>query len=331
MKEEEIRPKKLFDEFIALAAKDVKTYFASAKYDYILCPACNKKGDFVFEKAGFKYEQCAHCLSIYVSPRPVASSFEKYYTESRSIAYWSETYYKATADARRKKLWKPKVRMIFEIVSKYMDPNSAAIVDIGGGYGLFAEEMRSQTGIIPIIIEPSPKLAAVCRGRNFTVVDKFVEDVQLNDLPIGQRVFVSFELFEHLHDPKKFVYHIRDLMNPGDLLIFTTLSGLGADITALWEDSKSISPPYHLNFFNPVSIELCLTDCGLQPLDISTPGLLDVDIIINNKEKLKDRFWKFFVELATEEQVVNMQAWLSANGWSSHMMVVCQKPKLNSF
>ena len=41
-----------------------------------------------------------------------------------------------------------------------------------------------------------------------------------------------------------------DPNNSGDSFIFTTLSGMGADIQTLWEDSKAVSPPMHLNFIN---------------------------------------------------------------------------------
>ena len=81
------------------------------------------------------------------------------------------------------------------------------------------------------------------------VIEKFLEQVSLVDLPDGPKAFVSFELFEHLHSPTAFLEHLEGLMTGGDLFFFTTLSGVGVDIQALWADSKSISPPHHLNFF----------------------------------------------------------------------------------
>ena len=79
------------------------------------------------------------------------------------------------------------------------------IVDIGGGYGLFAEEMRDLTGQTPIVIEPGPHLAEVCRDKSLPVIQKFLEQVESTDLPVGPKAFVSFELFEHLHDPAAFL------------------------------------------------------------------------------------------------------------------------------
>ena len=48
MKEEDIRPQKIFDEYLELAAKDTKNYFKDSEKEIINCPACNKKGDYVY-------------------------------------------------------------------------------------------------------------------------------------------------------------------------------------------------------------------------------------------------------------------------------------------
>ena len=76
------------------------------------------------------------------------------------------------------------------------------------------------------------------------------------DLSEKKKCFLNFELFEHLFDPKDMTTKLYQIMKKGDLFCFTTLSGFGFDIQMLKENSKSIFPPHHLNFFNPVSVEL---------------------------------------------------------------------------
>lgn len=58
MKEEDIRPKKIFDEYLRLAAQDAKAYFSGVTREYISCPACGNRGEFAFEKFDFTYDQC---------------------------------------------------------------------------------------------------------------------------------------------------------------------------------------------------------------------------------------------------------------------------------
>jgi SAM-dependent methyltransferase len=326
MKEAEIRPPKLFSEYLALCERDTRTYFADASRHYGNCPACDAKADPAFSKHGFEYELCPECYTLFVNPRPTAEAFAKYYMEAPSSKFWATTFYKETAAARREKLWKPKAQGVRDTLQRH-HAAMHSVIDIGGGYGLFAEEMRGLSTRAVTVIEPAPHLAAVCRERALPVVEKFLEHVGEADLPRGPKAFVSFELFEHLHNPAAFLGHLKQLMAAGDLFIFTTLSGAGVDIQALWQDSKSVSPPHHLNFLNPGSVRILLGRLGLQVLEITTPGKLDVDILVNSREHIKDRFWRTFVASATEEVKQQWQNLIATSGWSSHMMVTSRKPQ----
>lgn len=325
MKEEEIRPRKIFEEYLRLAQEDTVRYFSDAARENVACPACNGAGDYAFRKHGFDYEMCLNCLTLYVNPRPLAAAFDKYYTESPSSKFWATTFYKETAEARREKLWKPKARMIHTVLKRF-DAAGHAIIDIGGGYGLFAEEMGNYSSQPITVIEPGPHLAEICRTKSLPVIEKFFEQTSLEDLAQGPKAFLSFELFEHLHNPVMFLNHLKGLMLQGDLFIFTTLSGAGVDIQALWEDSKSVSPPHHLNFLNPQSAKILIGRMGLEMLEVTTPGKLDIDILVNNRDHIKDRFWRTFIETASDNIREQWQSHISESGFSSHMMVVCRKP-----
>lgn len=324
MKEEEIRPKRIFDEYLRLTERDVEKYFKDGlRYD-VPCPACGAEGVHSFIKQGFTYKECPACKTLYVSPRPTAEAISRYYQESESAQYWASTFYKETAEARREKLWRPKALTIHELVGRF-GTEQHGLVDIGGGFGIFTEEYQKISGKPVVVIEPGPALAQVCREKGLEVVQGFLEEIKSEQLGGGPKAFVSFELFEHLHDPEKFLRHLLNLMNVGDLFIFTTLSGAGVDIQALWEDSKSVSPPHHLNFFNPGSVQVLLRRVGFDVLQTGTPGKLDIDIICNNQNHIKDRFWRTFAFQATEDQKAAMQLFIAENGLSSHMLVVCQK------
>ena len=324
MKESEIRPKKIFDKFLELAKKDTIAYFSKSDRLKIKCPACDSRGKYSFSKDNFDYCSCPECETLYVNPRPVSEAFSNYYTNSHSSKYWATTFYKKTANARRKKIWKPKAKMIFDILENE-GKNDMMIIDVGGGYGIFAEEMQKLSGYQTMIIEPGPHLAEVCRKKGFHVIQKFLEKVSRDDLPKAQKCFVSFELFEHLHSPRVFLEKLYSLMNPNDLFIFTTLSGRGLDIQLLWESSPSVSPPHHLNFFNPNSVKVLLKEIGFKNILVTTPGKLDIDILSNNKDHIKDKFWKSFINTSNEEQKKIFQSAITESGWSSHMMVIAKR------
>ncbi|PPB60639.1 class I SAM-dependent methyltransferase [Campylobacter hyointestinalis] len=324
MKEEEIRPQRLFDELLRLNKEDVAVYFINSKYKKINCPACGNLGSFTFNKNSFNFDICDSCKTFYVSPRPDKESFDNYYMNSESAKFWANGFYKATENSRRVKLWKPKSKLIKKIIDKY-SPDAKCIIDIGGGYGVFIEEFLKLCNINHLIIEPSRYLSQICREKNLNVLEKFLEDVNIKDLPKENKVFVSFELFEHLHDPKLFLEILFQLLNKNDSFIFTTLNGMGLDIQVLQDESKAVSPPMHLNFFNPKSIKILLDKIGFKCIDIITPGKLDINIMENNVDKIKDKFWKNFIGYSNKEEKNKMQNFISNNRLSSHMMVVCRK------
>ena len=324
MREHEIRPINIFDEYLRLAKIDAKEYFENAAKIEINCPSCDNPGVFTFEKNNFKYCQCSECLNLYVNPRPELKAFTDYYTNSPSAKYWATTFYKKTEKQRREKIWKPKAQLIKNILKK-LKSETFDIIDIGGGYGTFAEELRKILDNNIIIIEPGKELADVCRKKGFKVKEDFLENIKKNDIPRSKKCFVSFELFEHLHSPKFFLDNLNSLMEIGDIFIFTTLSSTGLDIQLLWENSPSVSPPHHLNFFNPKSAEIILEKMGFKVIELSTPGKLDVDIILNNKKHIKDRFWINFLETSNDTLRNDLQIFLSKNKLSSHMMIAAVK------
>jgi len=79
LKEEEIRPKVVFDEFLNLAKNDIKTYFATSPRTAIVCPACTSDGEQAFRKNEFDYALCPECQTLLVSPHPAAEAFNIYY------------------------------------------------------------------------------------------------------------------------------------------------------------------------------------------------------------------------------------------------------------
>ena len=69
-----------------------------------------------------------------------------------------------------------------------------------------------------------------------------------------------------------------------------------------------------------------MTRLGFENLAVTTPGKLDIDILVNSRTAIKDRFWRSFVATATDAEKAAWQEMIAATGWSSHMMVVCRKP-----
>ena len=103
---------------------------------------------------------------------------------------------------------------------------------------------------------------------------------------------------------------------------------MGFDIQMLGKYSKSIYPPYHINFFNPKSIELLLKKIGFKIVLIDTPGELDINIVENNSsflEGTKKIFFEQIIKNASKKYKEKFQKYLQTNKLSSHMRIVVKK------
>lgn len=327
MKEAEIRPKKIFDDFLKLAREDIRQYFSDKReFTKVNCPACDgKHSSFEFEKNGFSYVKCNNCGTLYVNPRPSKKAIQNYYAHSKSAKYWAEHFYKKTEEQRRKKIFKPRVLMIKNFIGKGRKVDTFA--DIGAGYGTFLEELK-KSGMAKnmIAIEPSDDLAPILKKKGFEVVQKPMEECG-EILKNRVNFATSFELLEHVLSPKKFFTATWKVLAKGGYLLFTTLNINGFDLQVLWEKSKSISPPHHLNFFNLDSAKLLLKRCGFKVVKVFTPGQLDVDIVRNMSLEQDIEVEKFVKLLINSDKKTrdNFQAFLRENNLSSHMCFIAQK------
>jgi len=110
--------------------------------------------------------------------------------------------------------------------------------------------------------------------------------------------------------------------------IFSTLTISGFDLGELWSNSKSVSPPNHLNLMSVSGLAALVKRCGLELVDLSTPGMLDVDILRNmleeNSEISISRFARQ-ISQANETVQEKFQNFLQENRLSSHVVVVARK------
>ena len=201
-------------------------------------------------------------------------------------------------------------------------------MEVGPGFGTFCAVATEAKAFGKVVaIEPTPQLAAACRERGVTVIEKRVEDVGA-EAPAAD-VLVSFEVIEHLFEPRRFLDNALRIVRPGGLLVLSCPNGEGFDIAMLGALSQAVDAE-HVNLFNPASLSGLVGRCGFEPLEVTTPGRLDAelvrDAVLAGRHPLGgDAFLQRVLVDEWERLGWPFQQFLAAQGLSSHMWIAARR------
>jgi len=327
MKENDIRPKEIFQKYVEMGKSDACLLDTSNSFD-IPCPACTSNSNKrAFCKWEFDYVICKECGTLYQSPRATKKEFSEFYNKSPFLKYWAKTIFPNIAHMRKETLFRDKVNDIIKLCRK-LNFKPAVVADVGAGYGLFLEVWKEKNPEAELVaIEPNHDHAQVCRDKQFIVSECFVE--QANELKNTIDLAVSFEVIEHVPDPYEFCLSIKKLLKKDGRIILTGLTVDGFDIQVLWKNSKSIFPPHHINFISVKGFNILLERAGFNNIIVFTPGKLDVDIVKNAYKENADIFSnnKFIRKIleSDDNTIASFQEFLQKNNFSSHCWIIAQK------
>lgn len=327
--ETEIRPDDLMAGQQQRTLNDAKLLLKhEAQFVQIACPACNVKEQAKsFVKFGLRHVYCGKCHTTYVSPRPRPEHLAEYYEKSEDWAYWSKYVFPASERARRDKVFIPRVRALIEMCRKF-GTRTGTLAEVGAGFGIFCDEIK-KTGAFGrvIAIEPNPDLARNCRNRGIETLEQPFDEVAIDEGSLD--VLASFEVIEHLFDPRAFLRKCHALLAPEGLLVISTPNSSGFDAIVLGEKWGSFDLG-HLNLFNLDSLSELLQASGFRVIERTTPGKLDAELV--RKEVLEGTFnlanQPFLREILVDrwqQAGAGFQRFLSDNLLSSHMVFAAQK------
>jgi 2-polyprenyl-3-methyl-5-hydroxy-6-metoxy-1,4-benzoquinol methylase len=202
------------------------------------------------------------------------------------------------------------------------------LCEVGAAYGWFLEAVEEH-GIARelIAIEPSMSLANTCEKKGFHTITSPLELAELSHLV---DVVAAFEVIEHVFSPYDFLAKCLDLLNPGGFLFLSCPSVRGFDVQILGKAS-GVFQHEHLNYFHPESVKVLLERIGFQGVEVSTPGLLDVDIVRSGlKEGLLNPseipWLGNFILRSDPNERQALQEFVQNTKESSHMFVMARKP-----
>lgn len=325
LKESDIRPEKVYNEYKKLLSEDVRKYFSDTSLLVkVSCPGCSKEDNrTAFTKDGFNYSICGKCGSYFVSPRPTDKALGDFYKNSGSGNFLRKTLLKNTLEARSKNIFSYRTQWIAGLVEEYQ-PRPKVFLDYGTRYPVFLNELND-TGIFSSFL----LLNQECynQGELLPVNSKVVGDKQILENEVD--VFAAFEIVERVFDPLELFRRAFTACRNGGLFVITSATSSGFEYQLLKEHSPNIIVPDRLNILALEALVDQIKSAGFEVIEVSTPGRLDVEIVKRTYEEnpglAADRFWKYIFNNRDAAALHSFQEYLQQFRLSSHVRIAAIK------
>jgi 2-polyprenyl-3-methyl-5-hydroxy-6-metoxy-1,4-benzoquinol methylase len=326
---DKMRPKDIYEEILLIREKSGTQFYLENKdkFEHINCPACGKKeNQTTFFKFGFEHKRCSSCNTLYVSPRPTQEMLFDYYNRFDAPKAWTRIL--TTTNNDRKYLQHlPRVKRLQHVIEQTQNERKK-FVDLGAGNGNFAKAVLESSFFEEVIASDiSTNCINSCKKQGLSTFCGSIDDFENESIDC-----LTFnDLIEHVFDPKEFLTSCFSKLKKEGVLMLSTPNGEGFDFKILKKETENIVPPEHIQFFNPESIKILLETCGFKVLDVTTPGILDVQIIKNQRDKkmldlkTNNEFIEFLYSLDDEDIQNNFQEFLQKSNLSSHMLIFAKK------
>ena len=199
--------------------------------------------------------ECRACGLVHLNPRVAEEVIIEGYSSAVDPTFVAQ-------DVHRIRTF----RRAFEgLIKRHPIPASGTVLDVGCAGGAFPKAV-SDSGYSVVGVEPSKWLAE--HGRNQYGLD--IRQGILSDQDFGDQTFdlvTLWDVIEHLTDPDQVIGDIRDLLNPGGLLVvnYPDYGGLVARAMGRrWPFLLSV----HLLYFTRRTIRAFLEARGFEVLEI---------------------------------------------------------------
>lgn len=326
LKESEIRPETIYNEYKRLLSKDIQNYYSDPSVlTKIDCPGCSdKNSDFVFSKMGLDYRACSNCGSLFVSPRPSEDELRAFYQNSTSGLFIRKKILKNTMEARSKKVFSYRIQWITGLIEEYL-PDAKVFLDYATKHPTLLKQLYN-TGLFKTMISVLPE----CYEQENLLPGK-IEIINDNNM-VGNNntdIFTAFEVVERAFAPVKLFNDAYNACKKNGLFMITSATSSGFEYQVLGEHSPNLIAPDRLNLLSLEALTSQIEKAGFEIIEVSTPGRLDVEIVKrtykNNPDIPLDPLWKYLFLYRDENALHSLQEYLQQFQLSSHVRIAAIK------
>ena len=319
----EIQPQALITKYRVLLEKDIHKLLPVSSLEESNCPVSGEvEFHNSFSKMGMDYRVSSSFENIYLSPRPSMEKLRAFYLESEARKLWITKLWPETKSIRIEKIIHPQLEWIQDFLSQFDLQNDLDIAEfLPNHWGYWEEVEKKIPNVNYIFIDPlfNSKLAGNSDGESLTL-SRILDD--------SLDVALLFEAMDRSPDPAGLLGKVKQGLKPGGLCFVTCLLSSGFEVQVLGKYSDVFVPPERMNLLSFEGLNSLIEKTGgLELLEFSTPGVLDIPNIVEKLDDLESAsFFNYLFRLRKDPSLVeSFQDFLQLNRLGTYGRLVLRK------
>jgi hypothetical protein len=212
---------------------------------------------------GLGYAQCPQCRSLFLAALPQALAWARLLEEVSRYRRMPAVFHANLARSRTDHVYGPKLEWIKETL-RLQQMVQPSVLEVVSPPSEFTELLRD--GGVCADVETVNEMDVAAGASRARGKDAF-------------HVALLMESLDRVDDPQALLGAVRDQLIDGGLLFVTGLVASGFDLAVLGVRNLYLCPPDRTNCFSLQGLSSLITRAGFTLLEVSTPGVLDVEIV----------------------------------------------------
>ncbi len=251
--------------------------------------------------------------SVFLADRPTPAAWKALLSEVSRYRHSPEAFHADLSQSRLDHVYAPKLEWIEDALrlQEIHRPSILEAMVAPSNFTTFLEESRS---FAEVLVMDEMELAS--KPENALPTPR-----------VGAAVLL--ESLDRALDPAALLQGVVSRVESGGLIFVTALVSSGFDFQVLGLHNRYLTPPDRANCFSLSGLLALLRQSGLAPLEVSTPGVLDVEIIrahLHHEPSLPLSEFERQLLTADEQTQEAFQTFLQQQGLSSFARIVTRKP-----
>lgn len=277
-----------------------------------VCPISGEELEPMGEVAGLAYARCPETRSLFLAQVGDARGWAELLTETNHYRQGPERQDGELSQSRTDHVYAPKLDWIRETLTL---------------------QGIQRPRILEAVTPPSELSSLLKECRSFAEV-RTIDEMELTHARIptsgtgSVEAAILLESLDRVDDPKSLLRNAARELVDGGILLVTALVSSGFDLEVLGLKNRYLYPPDRTNCFSLCGLQQLLKGQGFKLLEVSTPGVLDVEIVQahfqTDPSLALSSFEREIIE-ADEETRSEFQSFLQRRRLSSFARVAAKK------